>query len=170
MSGGQYVQVDVTELKEFCEKVRKAGDGELKRELAEFLDGTGFEVLRIIEDEIIRVKAVDTRQLLHSFHKGSADGIYELNEGDLTLEIGTNVEYAQWVNDGHHQTPGRFIPGEWTGNGKFRYSSGAKTGMVLQASWVEGKHYMEHSVKAIEKIFPKLVEKKLTEWFTSYFS
>ena len=132
-----------------------------------FVDGFSEEEF---EDEIIRLKAVDTRLLLNSFHKGSADNVYEINEGDLSLEIGTNVQYAKWVNDGHKQKPGRFIPGEWNGDGKFRYIPGAKTGMVLKANYVEGKHYMENSVKIMQKMFPKLVEAKLAQWMDSYFS
>lgn len=167
---GQYVEIDVSNLEAFNQKLKQAAGGDLKREFGEFLDGIGFEMLRVIEDEIIRLQAVDTRLLLNSFHRGSQDNIYELNEEDLTLEIGTNVEYAQYVNDGHKQTPGRFIPGTWTGDGKFRYQPGAKTGMVLQASWVEGRHYMEHSVAIMEKLFPKLVEAKLAQWMEDYFS
>ena len=166
---GQYVEIDVTNLVAFNEKLRKAAGGDLQKEFAQFLDGIGFEMLRVIEDEIIRLNAVDTRLLLNSFHKGSQVNLYELNEADLSLEIGTNVEYAQWVNDGHKQQPGRFIPGVWNG-GKFRYQPGAKTGMVLKASWVDGKHYMENSVKIMEKMFPKLVEAKLTQWLNEYFS
>lgn len=167
---GQYVEVDVSEITKFAEKCRRAGNGELKKELLEFLDGVGFEMLRIIEDEIIRLRAVDTRLLLNSFHKGGADNVYELNEGDLSLEIGTKVEYAKWVNDGHKQHPGRFIPGIWTGDGKFRYEPGAKTGMVLKASYVEGKHYMESSIKIMQKMFPKMVEAKISKWVNDYIS
>lgn len=172
---GQYVEIDVSEITKFAEKCGRAGKGELKRELLEFLDGIGFEMLRLIEDEIVRLKAVDTRLLLNSFHKGGADNVYELNEGDLTLEIGTNVEYAKWVNDGHKQQPGRFIPGDvkTDGNGKiieFHYRPGAKTGMVLKANYVEGKHYMEHAIDAIEKIFPKALEKRVNQWMENYFS
>lgn len=167
---GQYVEIDVTDLVKFNEKLRQAAGGDLKREFAEFLDGVGFEMLRVIEDEIIRLQVVDTRLLLNSFHRGGQGNIYELNEDDLSLEIGTNVQYAQWVNDGHKQKPGRFIPGTWTGDGKFRYDPGADTGMVLKASWVEGKHYMEHSIAIMEKLFPKLVETKLAQWLEDYFS
>ena len=167
---GQYVEIDVSEITKFAEKCGRAGKGELKRELLEFLDGLGFEMLRIVEDEIVRLRAIDTRLLLNSFHKGGADNVYELNEGDLTLEIGTNVKYAKWVNDGHKQQPGRFIPGVWNNDGKFRYQPGAKTGMVLKANFVEGRHYWENSIKIMEKIFPKALEKRVSQWVENYFS
>ena len=171
---GQYVTVDVSELRAFNDKLRKAAGGDLKRELALFLDGTGFEMLRVIEDEIIRLKAVDTRLLLNSFHRGDNDNIYELDEGDLKLTIGTNVEYAAFVNDGHWANPqgieSRFVPGYWTGDGKFHYQKGASTGMVLKQQYIEGRHYFEHSIYIMEKMFPKLVEAKLDQWLNSYFS
>ena len=169
----QYVEVDVSELKEFTQKLHKAGTGEFKEALAEFLDGVGQEMLRVIEDEIIRLEAVDTRLLLNSFHKGGDDNVYELSEGDTTLEIGTNVKYAQFVNDGHWQNSqgveSRFVPGYWTADGKFRYTPGAKTGMVLKQKFIPGKHYMEHSVKIMEKLFPKMIEAKVTEWINNCF-
>ncbi len=167
---GQYVEVDVSGIQDFAKKMRQAAGRDLKQELAQFLDASGFEMLRIIEDEIIRLKVVDTRLLLNSFHKGAQGNVYELNEGDLTLKIGTNVEYAKFVNDGHRQTPGRFIPGTWDGNGKFRYQRGASTGIVLKADWVEGRHFLEHSVVIMEKMFPKLLERKMDQWLNGLFA
>ncbi len=164
---GQYVEVNVDDLKKFNSKLHELAGSDLDRQLAEFLDAAGFEMLRVIEDEIIRLGAVDTRLLLNSFHKGSSDNIYELDEGGLSLKIGTNVEYAAFVNDGHWANPQgverRFVPGVWQG-GKFRYQSGASTGMVLHQQYVPGKHYLEHAVVIMEKMFPKLLERKLAQW------
>ena len=50
---GQYIEVNVDDLKAFNEKLHKLADSDLDEQLAEFLDGAGFEMLRIIEDEII---------------------------------------------------------------------------------------------------------------------
>lgn len=183
---GKYVEVDVSEFKEFCDKLRSAGKGGLQKELAVFLDGAGFEFLKIIQDEIMKLKSVVTTDLLSSFTKGASGNIYTLTEGDLTLEIGTNVEYASLVNDGHmtidpsnnkhfylpNGEMARFVPGYWkdTKYGeKFIYKPGAKTGMVLKQNKVEGKHYVENSVNAMEKLFPGYIEKKLDAWINSYF-
>lgn len=182
---GQYVQADLKGLKTLADSLEKAGRGALKKEMAAFLDAAGMEMLRIIEEEIVRVKAVDTRLLLNSFHKGAEGNVYTLSEGSLTLEVGTNVEYAKWVNDGHWTIDAsntgsyfvtkngelaRFVPGSFNGDGKFRYSKGAKTGMVIKQKFVEGKHYMEHSIRIMEKMFPKLVERKLPEWIEKHIS
>lgn len=58
----------------------------------------------------------------------------------------SKIEYAGWVNEGHSQEPGRFIPGEWIGN-RFEYNPNAKTGMVLKESYVEGLHFMEQGLE-----------------------
>lgn len=170
---GRYVQADVTELEKLAKDLRKASV-EFKKDMALFLDAAGFDMLRIIQDEIIRLDVVDTRLLLKSFHKGGSGNIYELNDGDLTLTIGTNVEYAAYVNDGHWLNPQgvakRFVPGYWTSNGRFVYQQGAKTGMVLKQRYINGRHYIEHAVNIMDVMFPKLAEKKLEDWFSRFLS
>ena len=98
---GNYVNFDLSEYRNFFALLKQAASGDFKRELSLFLEGLGNEFLRILEDEIIRREVVDTRLLLNSFHKGSEDGVWEINEGGLTLEVGTNISYAAYVNDGH---------------------------------------------------------------------
>ena len=162
------VMVEMRDLEKFVQKAEAAGNSEFKRELTRFLEALGEEFIRVLEDEIIRLRVVDTRLLLHSFHKGATDNVWKLSEGNLTLEIGTNVKYAQWVEDGHFQKPGRFIPGELRGD-KFHYNPGAKTGMVLKASYVEGRHYFDHAIRIMEHMLPELLERKINEWLGADF-
>ena len=86
---------------------------------------------------------MDTRLLLASFEKGGQDGVWLLSDGDLSLEVGTNVKYAKWVNDGHKANPdgvaSRFIPGKWVGD-RFIYDPNAKEGMVLKQQFI--LHYL----------------------------
>ena len=170
---GEYVQADLTELEDFVKDLHNAS-AKFKEDMVIFLDAVGVDMLRIIEDEIIRLDVVDTRLLLRSFHKGDAGNIYRLDSGELTLEIGTNVEYAAYVNDGHWLNPKgvetRFVPGYWTSNGRFVYQRGAKTGMVLKQDYINGRHYIEHAVNIMESMFPQLAERKLENWFSHYFS
>ena len=107
------------DMKQFFGKCNSAGNSDFKKALSVFVQGLGLEFLRVIQDEIIRLKVIDTRLLLSSFHIGD-NGNSELSEGDLTVEVGTNVEYAKFVNDGHW-TCGkgeamRFVPGKVTTN------------------------------------------------------
>ena len=77
------VEIDFAEYKEFFEKLARAGNRDFRKELETWLEGLGIELLRIIEDEIIRREVVDTRLLLHSFTKGNAENIWEISDGGL---------------------------------------------------------------------------------------
>ena len=69
------------------------------------------------------------------------------SETDTEIVIKSPAFYAKWVNYGHPQQPGRFIPGHWNGD-RFEYEPDAKVGMVLKASYVEGQHFVEDSIDA----------------------
>ena len=165
------VEIDCSDLKELSEKFRNAGIN-FRHELETWLEGLGEELLRIIEDEIVRRDVVDTRLLLHSFTKGDANNIWEISDGGLTLEIGTHVDYASYVHDGHWTNSAgvavRFVPGTWNGD-KFQYEPGAKGGMVLRQQWVPGRPFFESGLRIFEQMLPELAEAKLQQWIDSYF-
>lgn len=166
------VNVDLSQFREFISRLQSAAKGDFKKELTNFLNGLGSEFLRIVEDEIIRRKVMDTRLLLASFHEGSDGNVWEIKDDGLTLEVGTNVNYASYVNDGHWTNPkgikSRFVPGTWDGD-RFIYDPGANTGMVLKQKWIEGSHYFDSAVRIFEKMFPEILEAKLQQWLDSYF-
>lgn len=166
------VEVDLTEFKAFVSRLKNAASGDFKKELTLFMNGLGTEFLRVVEDEIIRRKVMDTRLLLASFHEGGEGNVWAIGDDGLTLEVGTNVTYAKYVNDGHWTNPKgvdkRFVPGRWEGD-KFIYDPSAKTGMVLKQKWVEGSHYFDSAVRIFEKMFPNILEVKLQEWLDKYF-
>ena len=155
---GKYVDVDVEEFKQFLESVEKAARGEFKKGLELFLEGIGYEFLRIVQDEIVRRGILDARLLLASFEKGA--------------EVGSNVEYAKFVNDGHWTNPKgverRFVPGYWVGD-RFVYEPGAKTGMVLKQHWVNGKPYFDSALRILNQLFPEMLESKMQAWIDTYF-
>ena len=136
------------------------------------MEGLGNEFLRIVEDEIIRRKVLDTRLLLASFHKGDGNNLWELTEGNLTLEVGSTLEYAGYVNDGHWTNPKgvdrRFVPGYWQGD-RFIYDPKAEGGMVLKQHFVDGKPYFDSALRILDKMLPEFLDKKLQEWLDNYF-
>lgn len=166
------VEFDLTEIKPFLARLRQAASGDFKNEITRFFEGIGLEFLRLVQDEIIRREVVDTRLLLASFYQGGDDNVWETDETGLTLEVGTNIKYAAYVNDGHWTNakgvPIRFVPGRWEGD-RFIYERGAKTGMVLKQRWVEGAHYWESALRILERMFPDLLEAKLQHWLDKYF-
>jgi len=165
-------EFDVSEIQLYLKLINKAAEGEFKKQIALWFEACGFEFLRIVQDEVILRKVVDTRLLLNSFGKGDKNNVWEVSDEGLTLEVGTNVEYAEYANDGHWTNKkgqaSRFVPGVWRGD-IFEYVRGAKTGMVLKQRWVEGSHYWEAAIRIFERIFQKSVERKMEEWRDTFF-
>jgi bacteriophage HK97-gp10 putative tail-component len=159
--------VDTSELKELTKTFEKLAGEETKKQFKVWVESMGFEFLDIIKKEIISLEVVDTRLLLTSFKRGDKNNIWTISEGGLTIDVGTNVKYAAFVNDGHFTTPegvvSRWVPGYWEGN-KFKYDKNAKTGMLLKRKWIEGTHYWESALKIFEKVFNKSLEKNLSQW------
>ena len=156
----------------FSTHSKRQARGGFRKELELFLEGLGNEFLRIVEDEIIRRKVLDTRLLLASFHKGDGNNLWELTEGNLTLEVGSTLEYAGYVNDGHWTNPKgvdrRFVPGYWQGD-RFIYDPTAEGGMVLKQHFVDGKPYFDSALRILDKMLPEFLDKKLQEWLDNYF-
>lgn len=161
---------DLQGVVEVIEAIQKLGGG-FASEFETWLEALGFQFLEEVQNEIIRQQVVDTRRLLNSFGPGSEDGVWELDRqrGVLTLEVGTNVEYAGWVNDGHwtiNPESGkrtRWVPGYWRGD-RFIYDPTAKTGMLLKLKWVEGKKFFDTALLIFEQIFQKSIDRKFEEW------
>lgn len=167
------IDIDLGEFREFFQTLSKAANGDFKRELETFLDGIGNEFLRIVEDEIVRLKVIDTRQLLASFHKGAGDNVWRIEDDGMTLEVGSSLNYAGFVNDGHWTNKKgvakRFVPGYWQGD-KFIYEPGAKSGMVLKQHWVEGKHYFDSALRIMDRMLPNFLDEKIQQWLDKYFT
>ncbi len=168
-----YINVDFTEYRAFFGLLKKASDGEVQQQLNLFLEQLGFEFLNIIQDEIIELGVIDSSKLLASFTKGDEQNIWNLDEGTMSLEIGTNTEYAEYVNDGHYTNrqgvERRFVPGYFEGD-KFLYDKNSKKGIVLKRKWIDGTFYYESALNAMQKIMPELLEKKMDQWLRTYFN
>lgn len=166
------VDVDMGEFSTFFQRLGNAAKGDFRKELELFLEGLGNEFLRIVQDEIIRRKVLDTRLLLASFEKDTDGNVWRMTEGGLTLEVGTSVSYASYVNDGHWTNSKgverRWVPGYWQGD-RFIYDPSAKTGMLLKQKWVEGSHYWESSLRILDELLPQFLDAKLQDWLDNYF-
>ena len=69
------------------------------------------------------------------------------HSGDsFTIEIVNPVEYASYVEFGHRQKPGRFVPA---------------IGKRLKKSWVEGKFMLTISSQEVQEAAPGVLERKL---------
>lgn len=165
--------IDISELTTFFNALSNAAKGQFKKDMQRFLEAAGFDFLRVVQDEIIRLQVMDTRLLLHSFEKGGEGNVWEISDGGLTLQVGSSVNYAAWVEDGHFLNPQgvpvRFVPGEWQGD-RFIYQQGASGGMLLRQKWVEGRHYFESALRIYERIFQQSAEQAVQRWLEQYFN
>lgn len=64
----------------------------------------------------------------------------------ISIEIINTKEYASYVEFGHRQTPGRYVPA---------------LGKQLKKSWVPGKLMMTKSIQEIRSIAPAFLQKNL---------
>jgi len=101
------------------------------------------KMANICLSEISPLIPVDTSRLVSSFQVG----VVTPNEA----EIGTNVEYALYVNDGHVQHR-RFLPISYLsagGRGKYIQPGNTK-GIMLKEKYISGKHFLENGMRQAE--------------------
>lgn len=89
---------------------------------------------------LTRNRSVDTGVLRNSITHQKVD--------EYTEAVGTNVEYAPYVELGHHQQPGRYVPA---------------IGKRLKASWVPGKPYLRPAVENHASEYTNIIKTELSE-------
>lgn len=90
-------------------------------------------------------------------------------QGDqYNVVVINNLEYVSYVEYGHRQKPGRFIPGYWKGD-RFIYDRDAEGGMVLKKNWVKGRFMLTISTQELQQQAPKILEQKLYRFLKGCF-
>lgn len=106
----------------------------------------------IYHAEIIPHVPVDTSRLV--------DSIFVFGEGipQDYVEVGTNVEYALYVNDGHVQHK-RFLPADRLSvGGKAKYLKGNnQKGIMLKERYVQGAFFMEKGFNSAKPRLERLI-------------
>lgn len=64
------------------------------------------------------------------------------------------VKYASYVEFGHRQTPGRFVPA---------------IGKQLKSGWVDGRYFLTLSEEKLERIAPAILQKRLEKFLREAF-
>ncbi len=81
--------------------------------------------------------------------------IVSKNDNIYQVEIINPVHYASYVEYGHRQEPGRFVPA---------------IGKKLVNSWVDGAFMLTISEKDLEEVAPKILEKKISKFLEGCFN
>ena len=108
----------------------------------------------IYQAEVKRHVPVDTSRLV--------DSIFVFGDGipQDYIEVGTNVHYALYVNDGHVQHK-RFLPAESlsTGGKKKYLKNKDQKGIMLSEKYVHGKFFMEKGMEQAKPHLENLINK-----------
>ena len=71
-----------------------------------------------------------------------------------TIEVINPVHYASYVEFGHRQTPGRYVPA---------------LGKSLKQGWVNGKYFLTFAETQLEQKIPSILEKELEKLLRDIF-
>ena len=162
-------------LKELRRALKDASEGELREEMGTWLDGQAFWFLEEVQKMLIKRGNVVTSRLLNSFHCGDGENVWKITKGGLKLEVGTNLEYAALVNDGHFTVDlksgkdRRWVPGRWIGD-RFQYDPSSKEGMLLKVKWVDGSGYWDDAKFIFERMFEANLDAQLDKYMKTKFT
>lgn len=162
MSGRNF---EVRGLDEWQRGLLRARGGEVDAMKDRILRTAGLRTLEYLDN----LTPVRTGRLKGSMTMGGRDNVFQLQVGQQSyVFVGTNVEYAMAVNDGHTQKKGRFVPGYWS-SGTFHYQPGANTGMVLTGKVIPGARMMEKSMDYMRDDIDQIIEFEFRRLFSQLF-
>lgn len=164
-------KVDLKQLEEFRDRVQKAADEEQQRA---FMEACAKELAARLLAKVIKRTPVgdysdsydvedDGQQkfLVMSEKQGGTlrrswtVGMIEKSGNTYTIKVTNDQLYASYVEFGHRQTPGRYVPA---------------IGKRLKKGWVPGQFMLTISENEIRKAAPGILEKKLTAWLNEVFA
>ena len=127
--------LDNSQFEEFAKHVNaQVSGGELKNEVKKSVKNVGETYKRNAEANT-PVKTGDLRrswQLIGPIFSGA----------DISIELRNGKNYASFVENGHRQTPGRYVPA---------------IGKRLKVSWVPGQHFLQKATKQTSNQIPQLI-------------
>ena len=111
---------------------------ELRKAKARVLEACGGTAERHTKENLTRNHSVRSNVLRGSITHQQLD--------ENTEQIGTGVKYAPYVELGHHQEPGRYVPA---------------IGKRLKKSWVEPKPYLRPAIENHRGEYKRIIEAEL---------
>ena len=119
-------------------EIRKAAEALSQAQVKIFIGTVAKEVAARYLRKVTKKTPVDEGNLRRSWDVEVAD-----KGGGCEIILTNSSEYASYVEYGHRQTPGRYVPA---------------IGKRLKKSWVEGKLFLTKSEMEMEKELPKVIE------------
>lgn len=134
-----------------------------KKKIDKFFEDLTKEVATVVLSSAIMLTPVDTGELRRGWtggvEKTPKDYIFNNkrvskigNSYKITLSNG--LKYAEYVNYGHRQEVGRYVPA---------------IGKRLVKPWVEGQYMVEKSINQAEAVLPDVCKRKTEEFLKNVF-
>ena len=118
----------------------------------------GKRSVKFMQHGKIQTKYFDSEHTRQSWSVGK----YQLNNQSGKVEVFNTSSYASFLNDGHRQEVGRFLP--WIGQSK----GGVMQGGRLKKPWVDGAYMHEKAEKVLSKNAKRIMEITLKKWIKDH--
>ena len=109
-----------------------------------------YRELKKLDERLQQLSEVDMDRLCRDAAKK-----IEKHGEQYTVTIINNLEYASYVEYGHRQTPGRYVPA---------------LGKTLKASWVKGRFMLTISEQEVKTLAPSILNDMLYDALKGVFS
>lgn len=127
--------IDDAQFQQFANKVKnKVDSGLLKQGIEKTALKVGTQAMRNVKS-LTPVKEGNLRRQWSVVGPSYLGNVF-------VIELKNNAEYASYVENGHRQTPGRYVPA---------------IGKRLKASWVPGQHMLMKTMFEIDAQMPQLL-------------
>lgn len=150
------------DFRQFAEKMRRLNK-DVPAAMQRIVYQLGEELLNHVIDEIGSQDLIDTGTLWNSFSQGDPNNVWEFDadRNVISLEVGSNLTYAEYLNEGYTINKRYFVPGYWNGVGKFIYDPSAKGGFKMRPRSFIGRKYFDIALKEYQGGMKALLEKLL---------
>ena len=155
--GKRWGKADFRELKELEQRISKLEQVDFDRFCRETANELAGRILTQAKKRTIAGVVPDyaTEEAKQQYWAGYTGGTLrdawtvlplEKQGNNYVITIVNNMEYASYVEYGHRQTPGRYVP---------------QIGLQLKKSWVPGRFMITVPMRDLEAKLPALLEQKL---------
>ncbi|MCY7484329.1 HK97 gp10 family phage protein [Paenibacillus alvei] len=143
-------------------KFKRFGEEGMNRILRNIAESVAETLLNNISDEITRQDLINSGVMRNSFSRGDENGLWEwdVDRNAIVLELGSNLPYARYLNEGYTIHKPYFVPGKWK-NGKFEYDPDENDGFMAKPRTFIGRHYFDIAVKKLEGGINELILERL---------
>lgn len=147
-------EVHEAQVNAFCEACAKELAERLLRKVIKRTPVGDYSDTYDIEDDGEKKFLVMSDKKGGTLKKAWTSGKIRKEGTDYIIDIINPMHYATYVEYGHRQTPGRYVPA---------------IGKKLKKGWVMGHLMMTYSEKEIQTIAPKLLEKRIEKFLGDMF-